>query len=89
LGEEYLDEGISSSEPSQPSTPPTHMENQNNHAKPWLDQDVVVVPRLQHPLPKHLEKWLPKLDLDSKQFTEDHIKKLCWPLDSEVLSTRM
>jgi hypothetical protein len=51
------------------------MENQNNPARPWLDQDVVVVPRPQHPLPKHLEKWLPKFDLDSKKSTEDHIKK--------------
>jgi hypothetical protein len=51
------------------------MENQNNPARPWLDQDVVVVPRPQHPLPKHLEKWLPKFDPDSKQSAEDHIKK--------------
>jgi hypothetical protein len=51
------------------------MENQNNPARPWLDQDVVVVPGPQHPLPKHPEKWLPKFDLDSKKSTEDHIKK--------------
>jgi hypothetical protein len=60
------------------------MENQNNPAKPWLDQDVMVVPGLQHPLPKHLEKWLPKFDPDSKQSTEGHIIFLCWPLDSEM-----
>jgi hypothetical protein len=74
-GGESSDEGSSSSEPSQPSTPPTPMENQNNPARPWLDQDVVVVPGPQHPLPKHPEKWLPKFDPDSKQIVEDHIKK--------------
>jgi hypothetical protein len=52
------------------------MENQNNPAKLWFDQDVVVVPGPQHPLPKHLEKWLPKFDPNSKQSVEDHIKKL-------------
>jgi hypothetical protein len=51
------------------------MENQNNPARPWLDQDVVAVPRPQHPLPKHSEKWLPKFDPYSKKLGEDHIKK--------------
>jgi hypothetical protein len=51
------------------------MENQNNTTRPWLDQDVVVVPGPQHPLPKHPEKWLPKFDPYLKQSTEDHIKK--------------
>jgi hypothetical protein len=71
-GGDSSDEGSS---PSQPSTPTTPMENQNNPARPWLDQDVVVVPGAQHPLPKHPEKWLPKFDPDSKQIVEDHIKK--------------
>ena len=56
------------------------MANENNLDRPWLDQDVVVVPGPQHPLTKHPEKWLPKFDPDSKQSTEDHIKKLCWLL---------
>jgi hypothetical protein len=73
-GGESSDEGSSSFETSQPSTPPTPMVNQNNPTRTWLDQDVVVVPGPQHPLPKHLEKWLPKFDLDSKKFVEDHIK---------------
>ena len=51
------------------------MENQNNLARPWLDQDVVVVLGPQHPLPKHPEKWLPKFDPDLKKYVEDHIKK--------------
>jgi hypothetical protein len=71
-GEETSDEGSSS---PQPSTPPTPMANQNNPSRPWLDQDAVAIPGPQHPLPKHLEKWLPKFDLDSKQIVEDHIKK--------------
>jgi ribonuclease HI len=49
--------------------------NQNNPARPWLDQDVVAVPGPQHPLPKHPEKWLTKFDPDSKRTAEDHIMK--------------
>jgi hypothetical protein len=73
--EESSDEGSSSSGQSQHSPPPTPMANQNNPSRPWLDQDVVAVPGPQHLLPKHPEKWLPKFDPDSKQSTEDHIKK--------------
>jgi hypothetical protein len=51
------------------------MANQNNLARPWLDQDAVAITGPHHPLPKHPEKWLPKFDPDSKQITEDHIKK--------------
>jgi hypothetical protein len=40
-GDFSSDEGNS---PSHPSTPTTPMENQNNSARPWLDQDAVVVP---------------------------------------------
>jgi hypothetical protein len=71
-GDSSSDEG---NPPSQPSTPTTPMENQNNPGKPWLDQDVVAIPRAQHPLPKHPEKWLPNFYPDSKQIAEDHIKK--------------
>ena len=39
--EDSSDEGSS---PSQPSTPPTTMVNQNNPARPWLDQDEVAIP---------------------------------------------
>ena len=60
--------------PSQPSTPNSPMANQNNPTRPWLDQDVVAILGAQHPLPNHLEKWLPKFDPDSKQIAEDHIK---------------
>jgi hypothetical protein len=71
LGGDSSDEGSS---PSQPSTLTTPMANQNNLARPWLDLDAVDVPGDQHPLPKHLEKWLPKFDPDSKQIAEYHIK---------------
>jgi hypothetical protein len=71
-GEESSDEGSSS---SQPSTPPTPMANPKNPSRPWLDQYAVAIPGPQHPLPKHLEKWLPKFDSDSKKIVEDHIKK--------------
>lgn len=43
--------------------------------RPWLAADVVAVPRAQHPLPKHLEKLLPKSDLDNDIIPEDHIKQ--------------
>jgi len=72
-GGDSPDKGSSSSEPS--LTPPTPMENQNNPTRPWLNQDVVAIPRPQHPLPKHPKKWLPKFDPDSKKIAEDHIKK--------------
>jgi hypothetical protein len=80
--------------PSQPSTPTTLMENQKNPARPWLDQDDVVVPRAQHPLPKHSEKWLPKFDPDSKQIAEDHIKKFMlairlWNVEHEDIVCRL
>jgi hypothetical protein len=70
------------------------MENQNNPSRPWLDQDVVVVPRQEHPLPKHLEKWLPKFDPYLKQSTEDHIKKfmlvaILWNVKQEDVVFRL
>jgi hypothetical protein len=71
-GDSSSDEG---NPPSRPPTPTTPMANQNNPARPWLDQDVVVVPGPQHPLPKHPEKWLTKFDPDSKRTAEDHIMK--------------
>jgi hypothetical protein len=75
---ESSDEGSSSSEQSQNSNnsqTSAQMNNQNNTARPWLDQYVVAIPKTQHPLPNHTEKWLPKFDPDSKQSAEDHIKK--------------
>jgi hypothetical protein len=62
---ESSNEESSSSEQSQTSNnsqTSAQMANQNNPTRPWLDQDVVVVPGPQHPLPKHPEKWLPKFD---------------------------
>jgi len=48
--------------------------NQPN-SQPWLSQDVVAFPGEIHPLPKHIEKFLPKFDHDKKDLVEDHIKK--------------
>ena len=42
--------------------------------RPWLAVDVGVVPRIQHALPKHPEKLLPKFDPDNYVTPEDHIK---------------
>lgn len=42
---------------------------------PWLCVDVIAVPGIQHPLPKHPEKLLPKFDPDNDVTPEDHIKK--------------
>jgi hypothetical protein len=71
-GDSSSDEG---NPPSRPPTPTTPMANQNNPARPWLDQDVVAIPGPQHPFPKHPEKWLTKFDPDSKRTAEDHIMK--------------
>ena len=53
-----------------------NMENNNNdNLQPWLLHDALAIPRRQHRLPKHPEKLLPRFNLDSKEPTEDHIKK--------------
>ena len=36
--------------------------------------DSIIVPKAQHLLPKHLEKLLPKFDLNNDVLPEDHIK---------------
>jgi hypothetical protein len=56
--------GVNSNQPNNPTT------NQ-----PWIDQDIVAVPRAPHPLPKHPDKFLPKFDPKKKDSTENHIKK--------------
>ena len=64
-----------------PSPPPTprNMAGANppnpNANMPWLAQDAVAVPGVQHPLPKHPEIFIPKFNLDRKEFVDDHIKK--------------
>ena len=42
--------------------------------RPWLAMDSIAVPGAQHPLPKHLEKILPKFDPNNYVTLEDHIK---------------
>ena len=43
---------------------------------PWLVVDAIAIPCAQHPLPKHLEKILPKLDPDNDVLPKDHIKQV-------------
>ena len=43
--------------------------------RPLLAMDSIAVPDIQHPLPKHPEKLLPKFDLDNDVSPEDHIKQ--------------
>ena len=43
--------------------------------RPWLAVDSITVTDAQHPLPKHLEKLLPKFDPDNDVTPEEHIKK--------------
>jgi hypothetical protein len=49
------------------------MANVNKPAQPWLAQDAVAVPGMQHDLPKHPERLLPKFDPDKREPPEDHI----------------
>ena len=42
--------------------------------RPWLATKAIVVPGIQHPLPKHPENILPKFDPDNDVTPEDDIK---------------
>jgi hypothetical protein len=42
--------------------------------QPWLFANAVVVHGVQHDMPKHPEKFLPKFDPDKKDSVENHIK---------------
>ena len=42
--------------------------------RPWLDLDTVFVLGKQHKFPKNPEKWIPKLNLDERSLSKDHIK---------------
>ena len=46
-----------------------------NGDRPWLRRGAIVVHRLQHNLPKHPDKLLPKFDPDDKGLVENHIDK--------------
>ena len=43
--------------------------------RPWLAADSILLPGAQHPLPKHLEKLLPKFDPGNNVTPKDHIKQ--------------
>lgn len=57
---------------------------QNNHATPWIDQDVVVVSGKKHPVPRNTHKFLPKFDPNSKQQEEDHIKAFMMTIGKKI-----
>ena len=40
---------------------------------PWLAQDVVMIPGKQHPLPKNVERTLPKFDPKKGDTADNHI----------------
>ena len=69
----------SSSIPQKPPSPPPTPRNMAAanppNPMPWMAQDAVAVPGVQHPLPKHPEKLLPKFNPESKEPAEDHVKK--------------
>ena len=46
-----------------------------NVDRPWLRRGAVVVLGLQHNLPKHPDKLLPKFDTDDKGLAKNHIDK--------------
>ena len=43
--------------------------------QPFLIVDAIPISSAQHPLPKHLEKIIPKFNLDNDVLLEDHIRK--------------
>ena len=49
--------------------------NPPNPQIPWLRIDSIAIPGVQHPLPKHSDKLLPKFNLDNKEPAEVHIDK--------------
>ena len=46
-----------------------------NSYRPWLQCGVVAIPGLQHNLPKHPDKLLPKFDLDDKVVADKVLDK--------------
>ena len=46
-----------------------------NPQLPWLRTGAIAVPGVQHPLPKHSDKLLPKFNPDDKELEEVHVDK--------------
>ena len=57
--------GAGGGNPHDPPNPPL----------PWLRGGEVVIPGVQHQFPKHLDKLLPKFNLDNKVPVKNHIDK--------------
>lgn len=49
------------------------MANDQNSNQYWLARDALTLPRQFHNLPKHLECFLPKCDLESSKLSKDHV----------------
>ena len=52
----------------------------------WLTINALVIPGPQNPLPKHLEKLLPKLDPDADMLPKNHIDKFM--LDMNIMNVQ-
>ena len=49
--------------------------------QPWLAINSLAIPGPQNPIPKHLEKLLPKFDPNNDILPEDHINKFMLALN--------
>ena len=52
---------------------PPNIPNPPDPPLPWLRRITVVIPGIQHPLPTHPDKLLPKFNPDNKEPAENHI----------------
>ena len=41
--------------------------------KPWNNPRTIAMKLPLHPLPKHIERWIPKFNLDDGLATEEHL----------------
>jgi hypothetical protein len=50
--------------------------NQPENHQPWMSRYASALPNHLHNLPSHLDKLLPKFDLEASRLLEGHIKKI-------------
>ena len=63
--------------------------NPPNPQLPWLRAAAVAVPGVQHPLPKHSDKLLPKFNPDEKEPAEVHIDNFMLVVQTLTFSMKM